>query len=823
MKSGPYFGFWWGALGVFGAAALTEPASAAPAATPPAVAKAGNGQSALAVGFDASGELRASLCAKDPCTVEGGAALGLPRDIKDARDKARIAIVGIGSNRRVVVVTVPTARSKVSFEAVVAAPLSGAQPLVLYAGLTGLVTGEDGERRGGMVVVSDLDAAGAHSVAIGEQQESLTLCGRPTILASQIVDARDLTLRPAKVQRLDSAERARAPELKATRVPPDVPPAPALLRAAGASSAIGNPSALTDGDPETTWAENRGGSGKGEFVVMNAPGELPLDGLEFTLRPARAIPEHGAAPSELWIATSKDLFKVDFPEDGWAHPGARYGVRFPAPVTSDCVAIALEKGFDERPDARITLAEVGATTSLATADISALIAALQGGGQKAEHAKVLLRALGKPGFDATAAAFNGLDEGGRRVALQILDAAPCATSAGPYVEALTGPSAAQRQHAADRLPRCGPEAAPLLEQKLKTASPSAFPELAEKLAAVAPAESVAIFVRLMDEKQPTRRAAMRTALGRVATTRAGAPAFRQALSDPATSEVALLDLLRAAGTQAKDLAPESTAALARLSAGQPDFRKRYLRVGPLAELASSDPQAKTWLEQALIADPDSRVRAAAARTVRDARAFQAPLVRALADADPRVRIEAAHILAGAPDGPATPALLTRLRSDHWPMVRALSLTALGSAARSAETDTRVADALEDPSWLVRRAALGALGARSARTHADLIIERLDDTDERPEVRSAAARALGALCHTPALDTLTGYARKLADPYASGEDRGIAFAALGSLRDLAPADLRSRLSPLLAKNAPRGARAAADAALADRTPRCLAKR
>ncbi|HEY3499623.1 MAG TPA: HEAT repeat domain-containing protein [Polyangiaceae bacterium] len=792
------------------------------AATPPAVAKAGGGQAALAVGFDARGELRAAICASEPCSVEGGTALGLPRDIKDAREKARLAIVGIGSNRRVVVVTVPTARPKVSFEAVVAAPLSGAAPLVLYAGLSGFAAGEDGERRGGMVVVSDVDAAGVRSVAVGEQQEALTLCGRPTILASQVVDARDLTLRPAKVQRLDAAERARAVKLVATRLPADAPPAPALLRAAGASSAIGNPAALTDGDPETTWAENRGGSGKGEFVVMNAPAALPLEGLEFTLRPPRATPANGAAPSELWVATSKELYSVAFPEDGWAHPGARYGVRFPAPVTSDCVAIALEKGSAERPEMAITIAEVGATTALGTSDVPSLIASLRGGGQKADHAKVLLRALGKPGFDATAAAFAGLDEGGRRVALEVLDSAPCATSAGPYVEALTGPYPAQRQHAADRLPRCGPEAAPLLEQKLKVAEAGAFQELAEHLAAVAPAESVVIFVGLMEEAAVTRRAAMRTALGRVAGTRAGAPAFRKALADPSTPEVALLDLLRAAGARAKELAPESIAALQRLSQGS-GFRARYLRVGPLAELAAGDAGLKAAFEQALVADPDSRVRAAAARVVRDPKAFQTSLVRALGDADPRVRIEAAHMLAGAPDGAATPVLLGRVENDHWPMVRALSLTALGSAQRSADTDARVAGALDDASWLVRRAALGALGARGARAHAELIVERLDNVEERPEVRLVAARALGALCHTPALDTLTDYARKLADPYASGEERGIAFAALGSLRELAPADLRSRLSPLLSKNAPRGARAAAEAALADRSPRCLAKR
>jgi hypothetical protein len=108
-------------------------------------------------------------------------------------------------------------------------------------------------------------------------------------------------------------------------------------------------------------------------------------------------------------------------------------------------------------------------------------------------------------------------------------------------------------------------------------------------------------------------------------------------------------------------------------------------------------------------------------------------------------------------------------------------------------------------------------------HAESVVERLDDDEERPEVRVAAARALGALCHEPALDALTRHARKLGDPYASGEERGLAYASLGALRELAPADLKARISPLLSRNAPRGARAAADAALNERTPRCRVRR
>jgi hypothetical protein len=801
------------------AAGLLASVSVLAASAPPAVAKAGGGQPALAVGFDAQGELRAAVCAQQPCAVANGVALGLPREFKATRDKARIAIVGIGAGRRVVVVSVPSDRPEKRFEAVVAAPLAGNAPIVFFAGLTGLAEGEDGVRHGGMVVVAGPDENGARSVAIGEAHEDLAICGRPTILAPREIDARDLGLRPAKVQRLDADERARAVRLTAERVAEGTPRGPAFLHAVGASSAVGDPAALTDGNVETTWAEGRGGSGKGEFVVMNAPAELAIEGVEFAVRPPQATPAHGAAPKELWLATNKSLFAIALPEDAWAHPGARYRVRFPAPLKDDCMAVVLDTAYDERSDANVTLAEVSAVTSLGSANLSELVAALNGGGPKAQNAKVVLRSLGAPAFDAVAAGFEKLDEGGRREALEVMDAAPCATSAPVYVTAFLGPYEAHRIHARDHLSHCGPEAAPLLAPRLRTARGRELTVLADLLADIAPERSVELFVPLMEPDALERRAALRNALGRVADRPAASASIRHALSDPATPEVALLDLLRALGARARDFMPESAAALTRLAAPNATFRVRYLRVAPAGELALAAPSARVLLDAALVSDADARVRAAAAHSVRDPRPFQASLLRALADSEPRVRMEAAHELAGAADGAATPALLAALKHDRWPAVRGLAADALAFAPPSADTDERLVSAVGDDSWVVKRAALGALGTRGARAHADVALERLDDDEEWPAVRLSAARALGELCHAPALGSLTKHARTLADPMASPDERGIGYASLGALRDLAPPDLEKRLAPLLDKRAPAGARAAAESALHERSPRC----
>jgi hypothetical protein len=792
-------------------AALALVSLAAPARAATAVAPAGAGQRALAVGFDAKGELRAAVCNAEPCSIDAGTPLGLPRDFAARRDKARLAVVGIGSGRRAIVVTVPGDVPSKSYEAVVVAPLGGSAPTVLFSGVTGLASGEDGLRHGGMVVVSDPDENGARRILVGEQREDVMLCGRPSILAPRMIDARDLTLRPAKVQRLTSAERNAAPRIAATRTAGAIAGAP-LLRAVSASSAVGNPAALTDGNPETTWAENRGGSGKGEFVVMNAPPELPMVGVEILVRPEKATPPRGVAPRELWLVTSKQAFLVTLPEDAWKAPGARYVARFPSPIKDDCLAIAIESAFDERADIEVTLSEVSLESPFAGQSIDALVAALAGGGARAEGAKAVLRTLGQPAYDAVLAKYPSLDEGGRRVALEVLDGAPCASSAPAFVKALESPVEGQRLHAEARLPRCAKEAAPLLVAALGTAQGPAFASLASTLAAIAPAEAVRAFVPLFDERNVERRKALRMALGRTVKLAAAAPAIRQVLADPKTPKVALLDVLRSLGPLAPLFANEAAAALARLGGSNADFRTRYLQVAPAGVLAPSVAVARALLALSLTSDKDPRVRSAAARAVVDARQLQAELVRALQDPEMRVRAEAARSLAGAPDGPATAALLARLEEDPWPLVRATSAAALGGAQKGGAPDAKLARALEDEAWLVRREALGALGRRGARAHTRAVIERLEDKEERFDVRIAAARSLGLLCDPAAVGSLTKQLAPLADPYGSLESRGIAVAALAALRDLGPPDFKNRIASLYAKDAPPVARAAAEAAL-----------
>src|SRR5262249_20735376 len=166
--------------------------------------------------------------------------------------------------------------------------------------------------------------------------------------------------REAGVQRLSAAERASAEAITARRHEgPPVSPLARILRASTASSAVGSPGALTDGDLETTWAENRGGDGHGEFVQMNASSDVEIAKLVIVARPpSRAIP-HGIGPRKVWLAADGKLFAVTFPEDPWARAGASYDITFATPLKTSCLALVLDEAFarGEGKDAEVTIAE----------------------------------------------------------------------------------------------------------------------------------------------------------------------------------------------------------------------------------------------------------------------------------------------------------------------------------------------------------------------------------------------------------------------------------------------------------------------------------
>jgi HEAT repeat protein/mRNA-degrading endonuclease toxin of MazEF toxin-antitoxin module len=787
----------------------------------PAHAPAGTGQGALSVFGVKGGDVMAASCAAPPCSA-GALSLNVPAELRAKTPSAEV--VAIGGGRRAVVVSIDDGAR--SFRAVVVAPLGTGPAKILFSGLVGLTSGQPGERRGDVVRVLDAKS-GARAVVVGQELESVSLCGRPTLLAPQQLNPKTLELQGAKLQRLTAQEIESARPAQVRRMTDEEASAAAtgVLRALSASSAIGSPQAATDGDPETTWSEDRGAEGKGEFLVMRSPPETPISGLELTIRPKTRVLEGGAAPERLFIAGPRDVFSVTLHEDAWKTPGARYRVSFAQPLQGACLAVSLDSSFDKSPGAKVTLAEVRAVTEFDSSKLGELVATLAGGGQRAEAAKSVLIAMGAPSFEAIAKAFDGLDEGGRRVALDVMDAAPCEQSAPVYVTALTSKVEAQALHARDRLRRCGSAGGEVLAAALAKSDKTdkrLIPLLVTELAVTDPVRSVQALVPLIDEKTVLRRRLIRTALAQVARTARAESAVRAVLADPQTPPVALIDLLRALGDQAPRYQPESTAALARLQQGSPVFRTRYLLLGPSATLSRVSPEVDGAFRQTLGGDPHPNLRAAAFNLVSEPQRYQLELLKALGDDHVRVREASARAL-GKPEAAfASQPLTERLAKDQWPLVRAAAADALARHPAGPALDQPLAAALTDESPLVRARSIRALGDRRAAGVAARIRDRLIDEEEFSEVRAEAARALGTLCDAESADILAAFAKKLADPMASPDAQLIATGAVQSLGRLALPNLKDALAPLSSKKAPPQARRAAAAALEARDT-CSKKR
>jgi HEAT repeats len=804
---------------------------------------AGPGQQSLALRIEAAG-VRARACGAGPCSPDGGLLVAPPEGPAARLDQAKAVTVTLDGGRAVARVDVPGDAEGAAWVLLVAAPLAGnpAEPVVVWSGWTGVPRGEDGEERTAAVVVETQGSSAR--VLVGERHADVTLCGRPALVAVRALDPATLALaRGASAQSLGDEERARATKLTAKRaraLPEGSPASARVLRATAASSAFEKRlAALTDGDAATAWSENKAGDGRGEFVSMSAPEEVGIVALDLIVRPTEDLPD-GAAPKRFYLATPDALFAVTMPEDAWRQPaGTRYTVALPAEIHASCLAVVLDEAFlvggsaGGSRDPHVTLAEVEARTAFDGATPDALAGALAGGGERSRAAAALLVRSGPVGVAASVSAFEKLDEAGRRLAESVIDAAPCSAQVPFFAArfAVAGgaegrPSPAPLEvdpelaHARDRLRRCGRASAPALVELVARGAPRAKLLAADELAALAPAEAVTPLLDALAAADDATRRDLRAALARAARD----PRAYRALGDElaparfaARPETVAIDLLRAAGPSLAQVRG-GAAAFDGLATPAASFRVRYLLQAPAVALAlTGDAPAAAFLLHSLREDADPHVRARAAAVAGLVPDLAGPLAEALADADPRVREAALNAVAEAASRPTPPpaptaALRERLAHDDWTFVRAGAARTLGIFPADADADRTLAAALADTSPEVRGQALDALGAHRAAAHADAVRARQDDDQEVLDVRARALLALAAMCDARSLSDWTKLARGAKAPL---DDRGrrLGGAAIAALGQLHPADLPSRLAPLLEKDAPPAVREMARAAIA----------
>jgi hypothetical protein len=363
-----------------------------------------------------------------------------------------------------------------------------------------------------------------------------------------------------------------------------------------------------------------------------------------------------------------------------------------------------------------------------------------------------------------------------------------------YANALLGTIEAQRAHAQDHLRRCGRACASVLSERFAASSGAQTQLLAEELAILAPEQAAPLITARIARAKPRERRGLRVVLARAAAANEARASVTQLLVDPALPNVAALDLLRALGPRAPSFLPEVGQTLGRLQ-GDTSFATRYLLLAPASLLSANDPNARALLTRALSDSNEPRLRVRALEVSPRDPASGNHFVTALSDPDVRVREAAANALRESRFVAAGPKLISLLADDSWPIARRAAADALAALPAEPKGDEALLDALSDEAPWVRASVATALGVRRVSRAAPALRERLEDKQERFEVRRASVSALAALCDQQSVGALSDLAKRLADPMATVEERAIGEASLQGLALIGPSDLATRLAPL----------------------------
>ncbi len=618
-----------------------------------------------------------------------------------------------------------------------------------------------------------------------------------------------------------------APVVTATGTPPErarAITAGIAFRAEAASTLLVPPREIDDGDPRTAWVEDRSGFGRGEFITLRSglgPQQVEV---------IRIVPGHAASASafsdhnrvkRLGLALGGRAFWIDIPVDPaetGAAPDSAYWAVLPEPVSADCATVVIADVHPRRTARRnagdTAIAELSLLTTLDLSPLGAEASLAEMIARGDPHETTAARMLSARGQTATQAL---IDQANRsrsdepamlriRRALASVPAGAEELARGLREDSL---SRGDQELFSRALAAMGkPSIAPVAQLASdRGASATARERAIHVLGAIATPDALAPLVDAAgDGSRSLRRELAEAIAGRdVAELPLVVARAQEAQSTPPREA----DLWRAVGLMARrapagaERAAAARAIAARLeNATSYELRYRLLdAAGKLDEPAAIDAVAAA-LDASRSGDGDSeavalRRVAVAALDGNRSSAVIAPLVACFGDRDPGVRERAVAALARqvSGDDALDRALIARLDSDRWAIVRRAAAAGLGArcdrgAPRAAllaasKRETEDAD--------VRRNALSGLVQCRAEGIGSLLIAIAAGRAQPFDVRTHALRLVGQLgdrAMAPALIEQFTALRKRA--WSNEESARLAATAAGAMCKLGD---RAAIAPL----------------------------
>jgi HEAT repeat protein len=640
------------------------------------------------------------------------------------------------------------------------------------AGATSLWTGLVGPLDGDGETARNI-AVGPEGIDVYRTANRITRCdGAPARLFTERWDFERRRFRPAAPPLPPPAAQALQARARDAEMPRGRPAGgfswTAASSAAGVTELGGLPApvALDDGDARTAWMTG-GSDGRGEFLTARTAADgVAVVGLRLTLAPAVAgRPVRQPRKLVVLLGAGEDLrFDLDLPERPRA--SEPLWAPLPRPVVSSCVTVVIREAT--RGQGPVALADLAVITDVDGPDgIARLVRATREGGACDGRVALLVQA-GPAAVEPVARAIAAGPAPGRECLLdalaRLLEASATAARHPAVSEALVAAldraSESEEKRVLSTLPRLTdpPVAAlarlladPRRPEPERTRAARALtalwggphPGTAKDTPSAAAAKSA--LLAAVGLGPPAVLLTVRQRL-------AGAPpplaaAARRALEEtPRTETSRRADLILVAGTAAAREPGEAAATVEALRAavgpGEP-FPVQARAIEALGRLAGEASIAELARVTAGSTDPVLRYLAARELATASSAAAVAALRAGLDDADPRVRETAALALGDRGDKEAAVSLMAAAKREPWPFVRRAQVTALGTLCTPGTTDLLIrAEERDLPE--VRRAALeGVARCRDARAPA-LLLARLENQGEDPDLRAVAARLLGEL-------------------------------------------------------------------------------